>query len=138
MDKLRLKTYKCGSDRKRGEGLRIGTVRYLPHGVKKTEYVKRNLFDIWLPTIAPSRKLLKASKNWETDTPKAMIKFFDKYETELKNNTDARQTILLLAELSKQTPIAIGCYCEDEAYCHRSRLNQIITKAAQGKWPPKK
>jgi uncharacterized protein YeaO (DUF488 family) len=56
---VRLKTYQCGSPRKRGKGLHIGTVRYLPRGVKKENYASLNYSDVWLHAVAPSRKLLE-------------------------------------------------------------------------------
>ena len=43
-----------GSRRRRGEGLRIGTVRRPPRGVRKRDYAKRDFFDVWLPNLAPS------------------------------------------------------------------------------------
>jgi uncharacterized protein DUF488 len=42
-------TYRIGTPRKRGEGLRLGAVRFLPRGVKKGDYARLNLFDVWLP-----------------------------------------------------------------------------------------
>jgi uncharacterized protein YeaO (DUF488 family) len=56
---LKIQTYRIGTPRNRSEGLRIGTVRFLPRGVKKSDYSKRDLFDIWLPLVAPSRELLR-------------------------------------------------------------------------------
>lgn len=126
--KLKLRTYQCGSPRKKGEGLRIGTVRFLPRGVKKKDYAKHDYFDVWLPTLAPSRELFKKGKEWDSE------RFLDRYEKELKDLTVARQSVLLLAEISKRTPIAIGCYCQPDEPCHRFRLEKVIHKAAQGKW----
>jgi uncharacterized protein YeaO (DUF488 family) len=130
---LRLKTYQAGTDRKRGEGLRIGTVRFLPRGVLKKSYAKENYFDVWLPTLAPSRKLLgdmkqreKKGADWETLWPI----FKARYEREMLGNTESRQTLLLLAKLATQTPIAVGCYCANEKRCHRSILHTLIRKAA--------
>jgi uncharacterized protein YeaO (DUF488 family) len=121
---MKLTSYQCGSTRKKGEGLRIGTVRFLPRGVKKTDYARYDYFDVWLPTVAPSRELLKESRtkgmSWGT--------FVRRYINEMKK-TDKRQTIKLLSELSKKTSIAIGCYCEDENYCHRSILKKLILDA---------
>jgi len=31
-----------------------------------------------------------------------------------------------LAALSHQTNFAVGCYCEDEARCHRSILRELL------------
>jgi uncharacterized protein YeaO (DUF488 family) len=35
----------------------------------------------------------------------------------------------LVAALAGRTPLAIGCYCEDEARCHRSALAELIRQA---------
>lgn len=130
---IRLKTYQAGSDRKRGEGLRIGTVRFLPRGVLKKNYAKENYFDVWLPTLAPSRKLLsdmkqreKKGADWDTLWPIFKVR----YEREMLGNTESRQTLILLAKLEAQTPIAVGCYCANEKRCHRSLLHTLIRKAA--------
>lgn len=52
---------RLGSDREPGEGLRIGTVRRPPRGVRKEEYASRNIYDVWFPNLAPSEDLLKSS-----------------------------------------------------------------------------
>jgi uncharacterized protein YeaO (DUF488 family) len=44
--------------------------------------------------------------------------------------TDSHQTLLLLAHLARETPVSIGCYCEDESHCHRSLLFKLIKQAA--------
>jgi uncharacterized protein YeaO (DUF488 family) len=126
MSKLKLRTYRYGSPRKRGEGLRIGVTRYLPRGVAKKDYAKGDYLDTWLPVVAPSKELLKWYKEKER-TPEEWAKRYAKEMAE----TDPRQVIKLLAELAKTTPIAIGCYCEDESRCHRSLLYELIQKAAQ-------
>jgi len=51
--------YQTGTARKRGEGLRSGTVRYLPRGAGKKDYARQDYFDVWLPTLAPSRELMR-------------------------------------------------------------------------------
>ena len=56
MDKrIQLTAVKLGSPRQPGEGLRIGTVRLLPRGVRKQDYARRNYFDVWLPNLAEPR-----------------------------------------------------------------------------------
>lgn|SRR5262249_32640503 len=127
---MKLSTYQAGSPRKRGEGLRIGTVRFLPRGVRKKDYAKLDFFDVWLPILAPSRKLLGWLRGQEL-TPKISKQFFDRYKRELQSNTDARQVIQMLAELSKRTPLSIGCYCEDESQCHRHVLFKVIQEAVK-------
>jgi len=120
----RVHTARAGSPRQRGEGLRIGTVRFLPRGVSKKDYARKNYFDVWLPSLAPSRQLL--SRFLKAGMPVAT--FFRQYRTEMEG-TEPRQVIRLLAEIAKRTPIAICCYCEDEARCHRSVLIELIRKA---------
>lgn len=39
------------------------------------------------------------------------------------------RTIDLLAMLSKQSNFSVGCYCQDEAHCHRSILRQLLEQA---------
>jgi uncharacterized protein YeaO (DUF488 family) len=127
--KLKLHTFQIGSPRKRGEGLRIGTVRFLPRGVYKKDYAKLDYFDVWFPILAPSKKLI----TWARSQEDTGIKFREKYEREMLNNTNSRQAIKLLARLAIKSPIAIGCYCEDEKYCHRSVLRKLIKEEASKK-----
>lgn len=122
---LRLSTYRLGAPRTAREGLRIGTTRYLPRGVPKSDYARRDYFDVWLPLLAPSRELLA----WYRDDDRPPGEFFRRYRKEM-SATDPRQAIALLAELAKRTPLAVGCYCEDETRCHRTALAKLIRDAA--------
>lgn len=121
-----------GTPRKPSEGLRVGTVRFLPRGVKKEDYARLDYFDVWFPLLAPSSELLKWLKSREWASEQAgWSKFKERYTAEMKK-TDARQAIKLLAELVKSTPVSIGCYCENESACHRSILRELIDAAAGG------
>lgn len=42
---------------------------------------------------------------------------------------DARRSIELLATLSRTADFSVGCYCEDEARCHRSILRALLLEA---------
>ena len=123
--KLLFNAVQLGSPRDPDEGLRIGTVRYLPRGIRKQDYARRDYFDIWLPILAPSRDLLSQLKQGDLSP----AKFFARYRSEM-SQPEPRQVIQLLAELATRTPISIGCYCEDESTCHRSVLAELIRKAA--------
>ena len=123
---LRLGTFRIGDAPKRGEGLRLATTRFLPRGVKKADYKRLRLFDLWFPVLAPSRTLL------ETRNTSGFMK---RYEAELRRSTDARQAVFLVAEVAKRTAVSVGCYCADEAQCHRTVLARIIRTAAEGRWP---
>ena len=59
---MSVRIVRLGSPRLAGEGLRIGTVRRPPRGVPKSEYAKRDLYDVWLPNLAPSESLLKVAQ----------------------------------------------------------------------------
>ena len=51
-----IRVVRLGSPRAADEGLRIGTVRRPPRGVKKADYARRDYYDVWLPELAPSQK----------------------------------------------------------------------------------
>jgi uncharacterized protein YeaO (DUF488 family) len=40
----------------------------------------------------------------------------------------ARRTLDLLAALSRAADFSVGCYCEDEARCHRSVLRALLAE----------
>lgn len=125
----KIHTFQAGSPRKRGEGLRIGVVRYLPRGVKKEDYARLDYFDVWLPLLAPSRDLL----TWLGPNPsdERWNKFVERYKREMLGNTNSRQAIQLLAKLAKQTRINIGCYCPGGGHCHRYALQELIERATK-------
>jgi uncharacterized protein YeaO (DUF488 family) len=128
---MSLRTYQAGSPREPGEGLRIGTVRFPPRGVRKEDYARLDFFDVWFPVVAPSRALLAWVKKHDIGNDAASKRMFQqRYARELENDPAARQSILLLAALARQTEISIGCFCEDESNCHRSILKTVIEKAA--------
>jgi uncharacterized protein YeaO (DUF488 family) len=125
---MSVRTYLIGSRRKPGEGLRIGAVRFLPRGVKKKDYARLDQFDVWLPLLAPSRKILEQFRKAK-QTPAARDMLFARYEREMAANTDSRQAIELIAKLGRRAPIALGCYCADESACHRSVLLKLVRQA---------
>jgi uncharacterized protein YeaO (DUF488 family) len=128
--RLRLSTFQIGAPARRGESLRIGTTRRPPRGVRKNRWVRDGYFDVWLPTLAPSAKLLARVKERDYDDPSVRKAFIDAYERELLATAEGRQTVQFVAEVATRTPISIGCFCSDESRCHRSRLLKIIKKHA--------
>lgn len=114
-----------GSPREAKEGLRIGTVRRPPRGVPKSQFAKLDYYDVWLPNLAPSAELVAFAQQSEDErTWKA---FERKYRAEMKD-PDAARLLDLLAALSHQTNFAVGCYCENEARCHRSILRKLLAE----------
>jgi uncharacterized protein YeaO (DUF488 family) len=116
---------RLGSPRLRGEGLRIGTVRRPPRGVPKAEFAKRDFYDVWLPNLSPSADLVKVALGAEDQ--RAWKQFTRAYRAEM-NRPDASRVLDLLAALSHQTNFSVGCYCEDEAHCHRSILRELLAE----------
>ena len=127
---MTVRIVRLGSPRHAGEGLRIGTVRRPPRGVPKSEYAKRDLYDVWLPNLAPSEALLKVAQVAAADDDaRAWRDFVRRYRAEMKT-PDNRALLDTLAALSHHAAFSVGCYCEDEARCHRSVLRELL--AARG------
>lgn len=131
---MALTIVRLGSPRAAGEGLRLGTVRRPPRGVRKAELAARDFYDLWFPTLAPSEELLRSS--YPVADAAAWRRFERRYRAEMKAPA-ARHDIALLAKLSQQTDLSVGCYCADEARCHRSVLRELLDAAgAQWATPP--
>lgn len=125
---MTVRIVRLGSPRQPGEGLRLGTVRRPPRGVPKDEFASRDFYDVWLPTLAPSEALLKeAQAAVATADEKSWKSFVRRYRAEMKS-PDARALLETLAALSHQTDFAVGCYCADEARCHRSVLRELLAE----------
>ena len=120
---MAIRIVQLGTTRHRDEGLRLGTVRRPPRGVRKENYAKENYYDVWMPDLAPSAELF--ANRPDTDDEKSWLAFARKYESELKRPEPARLLDLLTA-LSRQTNFSVGCYCENEARCHRSVLRRVL------------
>ncbi|HUV13506.1 MAG TPA: DUF488 family protein [Acidobacteriota bacterium] len=122
---MAVRVVRLGSDRVEGEGLRIGTVRRPPRGVPKAEFASQNWYDVWFPNLAPSVETMKIGQNARTE--KEWLVFTKKYRAEMTTPENSR-TLELLAALSHRTNFSVGCYCEDEAHCHRSVLRVLLTE----------
>jgi uncharacterized protein YeaO (DUF488 family) len=120
---MTLHVVRLGSPRAAGEGLRLGTVRRPPRGVPKERYAADDWYDVWLPNLAPSAELVKEAQ--AAAGPKEWEAFARKYRAEMAK-PDAARVLDLLAALSHQTDLAVGCYCEDEARCHRAVLRELL------------
>lgn len=125
-----VRTFRIGTPAKAGHGLRLGVTRRPPRGVPRARWVSDGLFDVWFPALAPSLKLLGRVKTIDADDPKAWKRFFDSYERELEADAEKRQTLAALAAVCARTPVSIGCFCEDESRCHRSRLRELLEREA--------
>lgn len=120
---MALRVIRLGRPRVEGEGTRIGTVRRPPRGVPKAEFATRDFYDVWFPTLAPSLETMKLGQ--AAQTPAQWAAFARKYRAEMAT-PEATHALQLLAVLSHQGDFSVGCYCEDEAQCHRSVLRELL------------
>lgn len=125
LDFMAIHVVRLGTPRVPGEGVRIGTVRRPPRGVKKTDYASGNWYDTWLPELAPSDALVKVALAAKTD--KQWAAFEKRYRRELTAPA-AAHVLGILVLLSHRTTFSVGCYCEDEARCHRTILRQVLAE----------
>jgi uncharacterized protein YeaO (DUF488 family) len=118
-----VRVVRLGTPRGAAEGPRIGTVRRPPRGVPKAQYAARNWYDVWFPNLAPSVEIMKLAQ--AAQTPAQWSAFLRKYRAEMAH-PDAAHALELLAALSLGSNFSVGCYCEDEARCHRSMLRELL------------
>ena len=121
-----LRIVRLGSPRLPGEGLRIGTVRRPPRGVAKERFAADDWYDVWLPQLAPSAGLVAEARRAGSEGE--WRGFVRKYRAEMAAADNGR-LIGLLAALSREASFSVGCYCEDEARCHRSVLRELLVEA---------
>ncbi|MBI5278687.1 MAG: DUF488 family protein [Burkholderiales bacterium] len=122
---MAIRIVQLGTPRAAGEGLRLGTVRRPPRGVPKAEFATRDYYDVWLPQLSPSAELV--AQGLAASDDRQWKQFTRKFEAEMKQ-ADASRLLDLLAALSHQASLALGCYCEDEGKCHRSVLRSLLAQ----------
>jgi uncharacterized protein YeaO (DUF488 family) len=129
---MTVRIVRLGTPRQPGEGTRIGTVRRPPRGVPKAEFASGDWYDVWFPNLSPSPELVKLALASQTDLSAAGEKewaaFTRGYGAEMARPENAH-AIALLATLSQQADFSVGCYCENEARCHRSILRALLRGA---------
>lgn len=122
---MTLRIVRLGTSRLAQEGTRIGAVRRPPRGVPKERYAADDWFDVWYPDLSPSPELVARAKAAQSaDEWSAFVRAF---RAEM-NQPMPRRTLDLLAALSHDGHFSIGCYCEDEARCHRSVLRALLAE----------
>jgi uncharacterized protein YeaO (DUF488 family) len=114
---------RLGAERLPGEGLRLGTVRRPPRGVRKADYASKNFYDVWLPLLAPSPAAVKQALTARSEPD--WKRFVNKYRREMAA-THESSMLDVLAALSHQADFSVGCYCADESRCHRSVLRELL------------
>lgn len=117
---MSIRIVRLGSPRQAGEGLRVGAVRRAPGAEAAAD-----AYDVWLPTLAPSMETLRLAQEAKTEAQRAA--FARKYRTEMARPESA-QSIALLAALSHDAELVVGCYCEDRFPCHLPVLRELLAE----------
>jgi uncharacterized protein YeaO (DUF488 family) len=120
-----IRIVRLGEPRFDGEGVRLGTVRRPPRGVPKSEFAAQDWYDVWFPNLAPSVETMHLGQ--QATTAKEWAQFARRYRAEMATADNSR-TLDVLAALSHQTSFSVGCYCADEARCHRSMLRTLLVE----------
>ena len=122
---MAVRIVQLGTPRRRGEGIRLGTVRRPPRGVPKSQHAAQDWYDVWLPALAPSARLLRTASFGDDD--REWTRFARRYRAEM-NKGDASRLLDLLATMSQATNFSVGCYCDDERRCHRTVLRELLAE----------
>ena len=123
---MSVRAVRAGDARFPREGLRIGTVRHPPRGVRKADYARRNYFDLWLPELSPSAELVHWYLSSEPSDARWQ-RFAKSYRREMQA-PECQRLIDLLAAFSRAADFSIACYCEHEDRCHRSILRELLAE----------
>jgi uncharacterized protein YeaO (DUF488 family) len=122
---MAVRIVRLGTPRAPDEGLRIGTVRRPPRGVPKARFSRDDWYDVWYPNLSPSADNVHMALGATTD--KEWAAFVRRFKAEMAA-PEASRTLDLLAALSHSANFAVGCYCENEARCHRSILRELLAR----------
>jgi len=122
-----IRVVRLGTPRAPDEGSRLGTVRRPPRGVAKRDYARRDFYDVWVPDLAPSPALFSWVKS-QPLTDARWRTYARRYRAEMKR-PESQRLIALLAALSPHANFSVGCYCENEARCHRLLLRELLVEA---------
>jgi uncharacterized protein YeaO (DUF488 family) len=120
---MSIRIVRLGQPRAANEGPRLGTVRRPPRGVPKKDFARLDWYDVWYPVLAPSAATMKLGLAAENERQWAA--FARKYRAEMAAPA-ASQSLDVLATLSHHAHFSVGCYCENEARCHRSLLRELL------------
>lgn len=122
-----IRIVRLGTPRAPDEGTRLGTVRRPPRGVRREQFAARDYYDVWVPDLAPSGAVVSwaLAEPW---TDARWEKYVKTYRREMAKPVP-RRLIEMLAAMSKSGNFSVGCYCADEARCHRTLLRQLLIDA---------
>jgi uncharacterized protein YeaO (DUF488 family) len=93
--------------------------------VRKEDFAAKDFFDVWFPNLSPSAELVKQAQS--ANDQRSWSAFKKRFRAEM-SRPDASKELDLLAALSHQTNMSLGCYCEKEEKCHRSVLRELLAE----------
>jgi uncharacterized protein YeaO (DUF488 family) len=99
------------------DGYRVLVMRFWPRGISKDKV------DAWEKDLGTSPELIKAWKGGKI----AWAEFSRRYHQEMRGQ---QGKVADLAEMARTGTVTLLCGCKDQARCHRSLLQDLITKAA--------
>ena len=129
---MSIRIVRLGTTRAEGEGTRIGTVRRPPRGVPKADFASHDWYDVWYPNLSPTPDLMKLALSTHAHPDSAQAQkdwahFVREFRKEMAQ-AEAARSLDVLAALSHGAQFSLGCYCEDEARCHRSVLRALLAE----------
>jgi uncharacterized protein YeaO (DUF488 family) len=137
---MSIRIVRLGTPRAVDEGARIGTVRRPPRGVAKARFAQDNWYDVWYPNLSPTPELMKLALSTHTNPDSEQSqKDWARFTREFRKQMavpDAARSLDVLAALSNGAHFSVGCYCEDEARCHRSILRALLVERGADVLPP--
>lgn len=114
------------------DGLRIFATRYWPRGHRRAEC------DEWIPSLAPSQKLLKQFQNenitWDAfrrEYTKEMLEgFCDESQHNFRmRNSGQKYFLKMIRKVAETKTITLICTCpSDSKHCHRHLLQELLKK----------
>jgi uncharacterized protein YeaO (DUF488 family) len=129
---MTIRVIRLGSPRAADEGVRIGTVRRPPRGVAKARFASDDWYDVWYPNLSPSVETMKLAQSAQAEPDSALAHkgwaVFTRLFRQEMAAPDAARTLDVLAALSHGANFSVGCYCADEARCHRSVLRALLAE----------
>jgi uncharacterized protein YeaO (DUF488 family) len=111
------------------DGLRILATRFRARGMPSNRY------DVWMPSLGPSERLLKSVQTGKITWAKFAREFRAELFMEGRIDTRSRTiknhgqkfTLRLIEQLSRNASVTLLCHCaEDQQHCHRHLLQKII------------
>ena len=124
-----LKTKSVYSPVAENDGMRILATRF------RGRRMPANLYDVWMPSLGPSERLLKAvlagEITWATFARDFKKELFLDGAVDARNRTiknhGQKSTLRLVKAMAREGNVTLMCHCDEDAtQCHRHILRELI------------